>query len=843
MPIQITSTTYSDEFNTGTTSNLDAVAGDAITVTTNLYYENIIDANINSQDVLIVGNGSVFGYSVPSKYSGNIIVVLNDTLQSSIGATNINELRGLEVTTVGFSTNYTGDVIRVISGVLTLGGNIGVGLVLDVAGTHSQESQQTGIVYASSGVFSSSVDFAYFGNANGSTFAPILPLDGGVNVSPNFSTLTNVLDASDTVTINTIPFKYDGAHQSGSLTIQGKGLTATSPHAFLSRQAFELVHVIDTKPVTVGMIGGITTSGVNAGSYFGASSQDTYKFSLDFLRNPSDTQGINILYRDTPKVSRLNVKVGGGSTKYSISNFNIIKTSDSEVSGVPIVTQQFTVTFDVDNTSASPFSDTNTKIKTGIEQIPNAFKNNENYEQGFLYDSALTTLGAGAISGDATGDAASITNYVTTFNSSSSISVSMDVLYTSGAQTQINNNQNPKFSIICTVQDHLLDYTNSDRVALSVFVGTGIQALLEDPATVNTTKFITAPFTDVFAGIDASAVDGFPVQLLVGGTSFSMDWTNRPNLRIDKISQNLVLKNTSTLEEIELEAEVIKVSDFNLIDGEYPDANYNVLKGFKIPETEVRNRITMVNVSDIASVRTFEITFPFFIRWEDYTELILNAVPSSILDSNEPFDGKNHDVHRIDVLADWELDYRIQIDSSESGVLFSQEFDYTLSTTPYGALTNVSSSVIDSYMVDGTTIYPTLPSGNKAIDSVENTWIKGEWTMFTTPTDIADFEIEFYLEGFENGSPTKIQRISSINGLLASSWFSDTGAGDGLVLKSIDGNKIVGECLVDVNRLAKFDSYRLYAQPYIPRKEQESLVTEDDNNLITESGDNIIIDF
>ena len=144
----------------------------------------------------------------------------------------------------------------------------------------------------------------------------------------------------------------------------------------------------------------------------------------------------------------------------------------------------------------------------------------------------------------------------------------------------------------------------------------------------------------------------------------------------------------------------------------------------------------MTNVSDAANVRTFEVRFPFFIRWEDYTELILNEIPASILDNSQPFDGRNYDVYRIDALANWSLNYRITVDSSEDGTTFSQDFDYTIPTTTYNEHPDVIARTIKSYKPDGITLQPTLASGKQAINSIENTWIKAEFTLSYTPSAI-----------------------------------------------------------------------------------------------------------
>ena len=585
----------------------------------------------------------------------------------------------------------------------------------------------------------------------------------------------------------------------------------------------------------------IAAQQINGTALFNEQGRGVYKLNLSFKETPSG-DGFNLLNYNVPGTAQVfDNKYLKGRTNYSISNFSIVRTLDSEVSNVPIVQQKFTVAFNIDNTDDSPFSDLNTKVKIGIENIPNSWDKKEgDYIQTFLSDSVLSVLGDAPSTGTATGDASSITNYTATYIDATSISISFDVEFNAGAITYINASSAPFFTIYAQTQNHTLDYTNSDRVTLDVFTGVGIQSILLPPATVNNTQFITAPYSDFANGISASDIDGFPVQLLTGSTQFSLDWTNRPNLRLGRVQQKLVLKNTSTLEELELDTTTIPINTFRLIDNEYPEANYSVLKGFKIPNEEVRNKIEMSNISDVSKVRTFEVLFPFFIRWEYYTRLIINNIPSSVIATQDPFQGFNYDVHRIDSLADWELNYRITIKSNESGSFFSQDFDYVVPTTTYNEHPDVLSRSIDSFEEDGVNSLDI--GGEKFIDSDSKTLIVAEWLMNYTPSDVSEFEIELYIEAFENGSPTKIQRISSVNNLLSSSWFSSLN-GDGLVEKSIDGDKCVAKAYIDNSKLVNYESYTIYGTYYNPKKPTEFLLVENGDNFITEDGNKLIKDF
>jgi len=850
MPINKTSTTYSDEFITGTTNELNINVSDVLIATHNIYFENSIDAgqksryNIRMTTADRLGAFTLSGVSGYDGNANNVVLILNETFSDIIPFSQLNELVGREITTLNFQTNFTANVIGV-KVKDSINGHI---IILDYTSFLGDSRKNDGVVYVSGLIESCSIDYSLTGGNNLSDYSPALKIRSDGRSNANFYTPIKSLDASS-ATIVDIPFKYKGAYQTGGLTIQGKGIETDLNIGIYGRQKFELIHTIQAAPISLYKRSDdlepqeffVSPARLDSAFVFTDGDISTYKLNINLLQNPSDSRPSTYEFiQQSTDVNVFNNSLLGADTKYSFSNFSIVRTIDSEVSDVPLVKKKFTVTFDVDNTEDSPFSDLNTKVKVGIENIPPSWSNEEDYIQTFLSDSIVSTLGDAPASGTATGKASCISNYTATYNNATSITCSFDVEYNTDAQDSINLFQSLVFSIYVETQNHTLDYTDSDRVVLQPFIGLGIQDIAVDPIVVNNTQFITAPYSDFSTGIDASDIDGFPVQLLTASTEFYADWTDREGLRIDTISQQLVLKNTSTLEELELEEETIAVNSFPLIDSEYPNANYSKVKGYKIPQDEIRNNVEMSNVSDVSNIRTFNVKFPFFIRWEYYTQLILQNTPSSIIDNNEPFDGVNYDLNRIDDLADWELTYRVNFNCNDFGQPFEQSFDYTIPTTDYNEHPDVLSRVINSYKEDGIT--QLLEGSEKFIDSKENTLIVGEWTMDYTPSAISDFEIEFYIEAFENGSPTKIQRISSVNELLSSSWFSSTD-GSGKVVKTIDGNKCVGSVYIDSDRLVNYDFYNVYGTFYNPKRPTENLLVESGDNFITEDGDDLIRDF
>ena len=79
--------------------------------------------------------------------------------------------------------------------------------------------------------------------------------------------------------------------------------------------------------------------------------------------------------------------------------------------------------------------------------------------------------------------------------------------------------------------------------------------------------------------------------------------------------------------------------------------------------------------------------------------------------------------------------------------------------------------------------------------------------------------------------------------MLSGSWWTDTGAGDGLVLKSIDGSKAVGKAYIDNSILVNYDNYTIYATIYDPKRPTEYLLAENSDNLTDELGNKFIRDF
>lgn len=803
MPFNIDTIAFSDGWNTGTASGLNANAGDIITATIDVTFQELFDAD----DVRYGGgsSSSLVGFD----FSGNQAFEL-------IGASSLESI---------FPTLYSGDnSTQLIQFTTDLGGGTTTFTLspstVNIQGIFANpviicnEAYSIGTTSATSKIWinesitTCNLDYRLSSTNNSSDYRPTIELSNS-SLVPNFSTTSTVLDANDTVTVNTIPFKYNGNYQTGGLTIRGTGLGTYS-------QSFQIIHTVRCIPVSIYTDGtnripaayasskysNLFSSGLSSVSYgFDGSFGDVVSNGVQIPLNFNNI-GLNNVY----SFGRAN---NGFDTKYSYSNLSIIRTSDSEVSDVPLVQAKFTVSFDVDNIGDSPFSNGNTKVEVGIENLPSTVLNVEDYEQSYLSDYAQTTLGAVAISGSATGDASCITNYTATFNSTSSITVSFDVEYNSGAITQINNSSAPYFSINVKTQNHTLDYTNNDRVLLNVFRGVGLQDIPLNPVVIDNTVFIPHSFSDISDGVVSTTLDSIPVQDLVCASRFYIDWANRPNLRLNKITNKLVIKNTVTDYEIEVGSYDLNLQGFPLKDGRSPLVDETIVRGFKVPTDEIRNQVRIFNDGTVSDTEYYQFLIPFFVRWEEYKNLLVSNPPAAIIDALEPNNGLNYFIHRFDNIADYDIFFRLTFDSTDSDVSFIQDFDYQLNTNDYEAHADVTARSLKTYSEDGVT--ELLVDTTNAIDLGQKTKVEARWTMSSIPP-LSFITVVFFAEELNNGSPTQIHRISSVNGLFDNSWFEND-SNTSKIEVSIDGSDIVGVAYFN-NETVNVDNIRIYPMLY-----------------------------
>lgn len=852
MPITKTNITFADEFNAGTTTSLtNCNVGDIITATINVDYSNILDASNDGSITIDAVNGSVasatytgkqaFEIVVPSGSNGSNLTNGNYSLQSALTEYN----NSVQITVSGYATGGLNTTFTVLGIAISSTGNT---VIICSDSFVAAETGNSARIAITESITDAIFEYATDKRTSAGQIYPTIKLSNTLTRA-EYKTTTSPLDATVTSSPVSIPFSYSWAYETGSLTIDGNGITSDV-------QSFILVHTFKIVPVSIreqnndrqpddaiGRYATLTGGGFAAYDNLYSASQFSggYVNFLRFKNQPtggwtSNSINNNRLDNQTMGVAVFDVNYLNTTNNYSIDSLALERTSDALAISVPLVAAKFTVSFDILNTTDTPFSDTNTKVKIGIENLPETILNAEDYEQTYLSDYAIATINATPtpITGSATGDAASITNYTATYNSTSSVTVSFDVDFTANGQTQIDVNTEPYFTIYAEVQDHLKTYANSDRIVLSVFEGVGIQDVLDETPVTEDKGLIEFIYDDIDYTYDL--VECHPTNNLVSKNVFSIDYTNRPDLRINAIRSKFVLRETVTEEEIDLTSDVsINTSTFSLINSLYPQANYSTSRGYRIPAAEVRNLITLENRTDLDSgdIHYYEMHIPFKIEWQTWNALALNTVPSELIDTTEPNNGLNGYWYRLQTITNWKVFHVIEYDFEDGAYTFTQTTRERLYLYDYESNTNVVSRTLKSYIEDGSV--QLINGSSEYILTTGKTLLKATWVLTDTiPT--TGFSVEFFGERKSLGQDTNIERISSVNGL-NSTWFE--GIDDPLyVKKEVAGTTITASCYVLGDNITNVNDFTFYPVLYL----HDFKLTEDGKVKLAEDGKVKILD-
>lgn len=824
MPFFIDNIAYSDEFNSGTRTSINefdinANLSDDITFLIDVSYANKINANLlDGGQISAFNSSSIVGYFT----SGLQSFVFNDVLRSNF-IDQLNELGqivGSSFDTFGFtdiSLNDSWTIKEIISNYQ------GFVIICNEAFVNSEVSDVARFEVTEP-ITNCNFNYKLNGN-NSSSFVPYINI-GNSNDVPN---VTGVgLDASDIVTEIDLSYTNVGAYKTGSFSVVGLGFSDNV-------QRFRLKHVIIAAPITLNFApkpedySQFQSSVFNKNAEFNRGT-DVYAINGYFGNEPSG--GIIFPFELN---KRPYIRLGGGSeaqqlpngsnSRYSVKNVVITRVSDGEVSALPLINEKYRVSFSVENTVDAPFVNSLSKAKIGVEFLPEniaAVKDDDDYVQTFLYDRVVTLTSLPVASGVSTGRAACITRWAPEVAAPSILNCQVEIEYNSDAKEYINESSNPYVSIFVKIQDHTTNYFTNDGVVLEVYKGAAQPNIPVDPVNIEATTFIPHTFDNIYDGFPSTYLDSIPVQDIVGATRFYIDWNERPNLRLQNISQKLVIKNSVTGFEVEVGNYDLPVTGYPLKDSRAPLVDATIERGFKIPLNEIRNHVRLFNDGTVGDVEYYQFIMPFFVKWEEYRQIILNNVPSDLLDATKPFNGINNFVHRYDTIANYDVFYRITFESVEGDNNFEQSFDYQLNTNDYEAHPNVISRSIKTYTNDGIT--ELLVDGVNAVDLSQNTLIEARWEMDFTP-DLSAITVVFWAEELNNGSPTQIHRISSLNGLFDASWF-ESDVNDGKALLSLDGDTVVARAYFNKENVS-VNNIRCYATLYLPNTPSGVKLTQD----------------
>lgn len=221
-----------------------------------------------------------------------------------------------------------------------------------------------------------------------------------------------------------------------------------------------------------------------------------------------------------------------GTTKYSVDSITYADSDGESLNAVALSTDETTVTITVKNTSATPFSNNNTKFVLGFFKVASTDteykQNGKTMDANFLYDRALQTVGSASVNGDQYGvsDRQVLKTVVGTYVSTSEITITCKIAMLTDVVEALTASETPRYLLFVSVQNHTLATNVSDLVTLKCdmqefYVNTTDATMI----VVDEVKFIRHPETDVDTqGIRPSLTTEFVTN---GDFATSLvDWTN-----------------------------------------------------------------------------------------------------------------------------------------------------------------------------------------------------------------------------------------------------------------------------------------------------------------------------
>lgn len=640
-----------------------------------------------------------------------------------------------------------------------------------------------------------SVEFQYglIGNSEATNFNS--KIDGNIMryVKPTVTTSHTTMDAT-------------GIYSSWKFHNSYPTIKEISPATSTYGQDFEIIHIFYVLPPFL-----YDNTAILPPTWFASTECLKYVFSLKTKFYPASTEGV--LYREFSiggggNTGWLGENYNTGITTYSISGLTFTKVSDSSlVDGVMLIGGDKTrVNFDIDN-SVSSFSNTNTKVKVHIQNVP--FDKAEYVDKAteadvnFTYDSALNTLGSAAVDGEMS---RCIEDFTCTYVSGTKCSVQFDVNLNPTDVTRINTYDEKKYVIAVSVCNHTLAISASDAVTLLVdYDDYAISTGTDDVVTADTWEvFDHTEFVD--EGPEAQT-ECFSEDELRSILLLKIDCTTSiytPSLRSFEVGVRLI--NIVTGNVVELDRFFIDVSGNPVVNG-LQMVNQSVNRGHKAMLTELFKRILIKRELTMDTTNTwfYTIDFPFLIGWEDWQSN--PAIPTDFFDIALENNGLNNEwAHLVSA------NYQIQIFCNTVIRFNGVDYEYNVNRQiiPYTYESNQTVWVnpnIKTYDISGTDITPFILGYDltKVVCEFEYIGVN----VLTT----ADFEIVMRIEPKNAGGRNISTRFSSVFELTSETQWESFNTSN-KIIKSITGSVFKGTAVIDNALLQSFGEFDITARIY-----------------------------
>jgi len=811
MPVTVTDIRFKNELRTEDVDFLLYNVGDKATIEIDISITNYAIASTDNEIIINNTDGYIGSYWITDPSSQFVDFKVGDsiTLYNYITHTNLGTETVLE---------------KLSDGEIRVSGNFGL--------ANNNVSQQA-LFSVVEDITSIRYKYNFLENDDQPVFES--KIDGSVQ-----EFLSKDLDASDTVTV--VPMEALGikSWQAGSATIKGAGLGFV---ADLYTSKFTITHTTYITPFMLAAQWDDIQNRI-APDYFNTANALKAVFDFEAKYN----------YNDPNRIQTLEINEVLGNTGWFDENFNtgltnyyvdsvVYKRADTTViPDIELTTAETTVEIVIKNIVDTPFSNNNTKFVLNICQAPidetEYLDKTKTVLENFLHDRKLQTVGSAAANGDNFGtDYQLLKDVAATFISSSEIKVTAKIAMASNVYDTLSDAEEANYMLWVTVQNHTLSTEVADKVSLLADADEYFIDITDDGLITITNSFLRHPHEDETTEA-VSTVDMFPTDEVVAYSQFYIDKTGFTTevVTLENVELKVKAKNTSTLEEFDLDTFEVDMSGLPVISGnQYIDFSQD--RVFHIPAGEIRKTIKVKRRIDLDTANNFyyEAWFPYLHRWEYWEALA--GVNGDFFDTAEPQNGFNNFWHRFTTEPNWTIVYELLVSADKDGVNLNYSQESTLTSSDFDTNPAIFNHSIKSYDPANTELYD--GATKRYILGYEDTTIKAVFEKATPFNPLVTYMV-FGIEEFEAGGIAGRRRISSKWEHDGDTWFLSVDGSKKIKLTFV-GNTVTGEALIDKSKIpTSTQQFAVYARVYEIVVETKEF--EDSDPFLFEDGDSYLFE-
>jgi hypothetical protein len=619
---------------------------------------------------------------------------------------------------------------------------------------------------------------------------------------------------------------FSGAksYQIGSALVKGNGGVGGIGGAVngeFEKQPFTITHTTVITPTFLVDQYTDLTNGVKP-DYFYAQDCLSYIAKIELGRDLNNPNGLQTETAATNLSSTgwYDENFNGNPTNYTLKSL-VIKDGATVITQ-PEFNKDITFEITIENTTDSPFSNTNTQYMVGFNYLPSTDaqveKNGFDQVRNFAIDTKLNTLGNGSANGDNFGNDLQIIKTVTsTFVSADEMLVTLVINTGVDADAILQQDGLYRYKLYLITENHALSAGVSDMVNVLVNVNDFfIQQFDPNLVQLVDTNFIQHPYTDKADATTGSDLGTFPVDDLVANIDFHIDFTGidpTEEVKILSVQTELILDD-STQEIVLEDSGALNMSTFAIVGGQAQNITFAKDRVFKIPEG-IRKEITLTRdiASDSGDDLYYNYQYPFMLRWEYWESLNLVTIPADLFDPTEPNDGLNQYWQRLITIGAWELKLKTTFTLEQNGVSFEQVFTEDIAdTTEYDGNTDWANNSLKSY--DVTSGLEIINGGVKYITNFDYVRIEAEFDKVSGGLpSVNNVGVVFWIETFEVGGISDIRRASSFYDSSVDSWFKSIDSSLRPIITKV-GSIYTAKILIDYVKLPANKKFTIYARMY-----------------------------